>query len=273
MNKEEIIAAIKECAEKLGHVPSFPELLENVRMTKRAIRSVFGTYSDALKACGLERRGSGYEVAQRALFEDWARLVRSLRKIPTIMEWEMHGQYSVTPMLRLYGGWRTLPEGMLEYAKREGLDVEWEDVLKIIAEHLGPEQEDKRRSSPPVGTTLMPRVRDGEPIYGTPLLHEVMSYAPTNEMGVLGLFVAEAKRLGFKILRLQAGYPDCEAMREVAPGRWQRVRIEFEFESRNFLAHGHRVGDCELIVCWENNWQNCPVEVIELKALVENQNR
>jgi hypothetical protein len=112
------------------------------------------------------------------------------------------------------------------------------------------------------------------------LLHEVMSYAPTNEQGVVGLFMAEAKRLGYRILRLQTGYPDCEAMREVAPGRWQRVRIEFEFESRNFLAHGHRPGDCDLIVCWEHNWQNCPVEVIELRkaisiqqsALSQNQN-
>lgn len=271
MTKEEIIAAIKECADKLGHVPSFPELLEQIKMTKRAVRSAFGTYSDALKACGLERRGSGYEVPQRELFLDWAALVRSLGKVPTIMEYELHGQYSVTPMLRLYGGWRSLPEGMMEYAKKEGLEVEWEDVLKIIAQHLGPGEEDKRRSRPAGGTTLRPRVRENEPIYGTPLLHEVMSYAPTNEMGVMILFAAEAKRLGFKILRLQPGCPDCEAMREIAPGKWQRVRIEFEYESRNFLAHGHKPDDCDLIVCWENNWQHCPVEVLELKALVSNQ--
>jgi hypothetical protein len=38
---------------------------------------------------------------------------------------------------------------------------------------------------------------------------------------------AEAQRLGFKILRTQIECPDCEAMREVEPERWQRVGIEF----------------------------------------------
>jgi hypothetical protein len=57
-------------------------------------------------------------------------------------------------------------------------------------------------------------------------------------------------------------------MREVRPGVWQRVRIEFEFESRNFLAHGHDVTGCELIVCWNHNWEGCPLEVLELRSVV-----
>jgi hypothetical protein len=36
--------------------------------------------------------------------------------------------------------------------------------------------------------------------------------------------------------------PDCEALRKMMPERWQRVRIEFEFECRNFLTHGHAIG-------------------------------
>jgi hypothetical protein len=39
-------------------------------------------------------------------------------------------------------------------------------------------------------------------------------------------------------------------MREVRPGHWQRVRIEFEYESRNYRIHGHRGDGCDLIVCW-----------------------
>ena len=81
--------------------------------------------------------------------------------------------------------------------------------------------------------------------------------------------MARWRRLGFKILRTQKAFPDCEAMREVAPGHWQRVRIEFEFESRNFKLHRHRKEGCDLIVCWVNNWPECPVEVIELSKVVE----
>jgi hypothetical protein len=45
----------------------------------------------------------------------------------------------------------------------------------------------------------------------------------------------------------------------------QRVKIEFEFESRNFLRHNHDPELCDVIVCWEDNWPDAPLEVIELK--------
>jgi Homing endonuclease associated repeat len=271
VSKEEIIAAVKECAEKLGHVPSFPELQVTMKVSKRAVRAAFGTYTEALAACGLVRRGAGYEVSQRDLFLDWAGLVRRLGKVPTITDYEQHGEYSLSPMMRCYGSWKQLPEGMWEYAKKEGLEGEWEDVLKIAAEHLEPGKVDARRSRPLTVPKFEARPFTGQPMYGTPLMHEVMCYAPTNEMGVMVLFGAEAKRLGFKILRLQAGCPDCEAMVEVAPGRWQRIRIEFEYESRNFLAHMHSPDGCDLIVCWEHNWQNCPVPVLCLREALSSQ--
>ena len=55
-------------------------------------------------------------------------------------------------------------------------------------------------------------------------------------------------------------------MWETLPGKWQRVRIEFEYESRNFLKHLHEVKDCDVIVCWVHNWPECPewIEVVEL---------
>src|SRR5438067_12099626 len=41
------------------------------------------------------------------------------------------------------------------------------------------------------------------------------------------------------------------------PGRWQRVRIEFEFESKSFYQHGHPLNGCDVIVCWRHNWDKC----------------
>jgi hypothetical protein len=46
------------------------------------------------------------------------------------------------------------------------------------------------------------------------------------------------------------------------------VRIEFEFQSKSFAWHGHDPNECDLIVCWENNWPECPLEVVELKNRV-----
>jgi len=47
------------------------------------------------------------------------------------------------------------------------------------------------------------------------------------------------------------------------------VRIEFEYESRNFLKHMHPANGCDLIVCWRHNWPECPLEVIELRKVME----
>ena len=48
-------------------------------------------------------------------------------------------------------------------------------------------------------------------------------------------------RTGLIVEAVQTGFPDCEAKRCVntRDNRWQRVRIEFEFRSRNFRDHGH----------------------------------
>jgi hypothetical protein len=86
---------------------------------------------------------------------------------------------------------------------------------------------------------------------------------------VLFLFGSIAEDLGFVVTRVQIAFPDCEAMREVAPGVWQPVDIELEQYSRNFVTHMHDPNKCDLIVCWEHNWPECPIEVIELKTEFE----
>jgi hypothetical protein len=70
------------------------------------------------------------------------------------------------------------------------------------------------------------------------------------------------------VLRVQQGFPDVEALRRAADGVWRWVRIELEFESRNFLLHGHDPKGCDLIVCWTHNWPSCPVEVVELSKII-----
>ena len=67
---------------------------------------------------------------------------------------------------------------------------------------------------------------------------------------------------------LQSEFPDCEALRQVMRDKWQRLRIEFEYESLNFLKHGHDVKGCDMIVCWKHNWPECPLEVLELSKFV-----
>jgi hypothetical protein len=85
-----------------------------------------------------------------------------------------------------------------------------------------------------------------------------LRHEPVNEQGVVLLFGMVAKELGYIVEAVQSGFPDCEAKRQIAPQRWQRVHIEFEFESRNFRDHGHPITGCDIIVCWRHNWPDPP---------------
>ena len=106
----------------------------------------------------------------------------------------------------------------------------------------------------------------GDPLEGQGPLH----CAPTNEQGVVLLFGKLAEKLGFFVIGLQSAFPDCSALRRIAPGHWQLVTVEFEYESKNFQIHGHDPAGCDVIVCWEHNWKECPenLEVIALKEHV-----
>ncbi|HXB64894.1 MAG TPA: hypothetical protein VNV42_08495 [Solirubrobacteraceae bacterium] len=106
--------------------------------------------------------------------------------------------------------------------------------------------------------------------YGPLLNFRGLQHAPINEQGVVFLFGMVARDLGFIVEGVRASYPDCDAKRTVSKtGHLARVRIEFEFRSRNFSDHGHDPAGCDLIVCWENNWPECPVEVLELRSEIE----
>jgi hypothetical protein len=276
--REELIAAIQKCAAEVGRTPTIGEVRRSASLTKFAIQKHFVTFELALRACGLEPKGPGYTVSEMALFLDWAAVVRKLGKVPTVSEYELDGCHTVRPMKRLYQSWANVPVGMLEFAKANQMESEWADVLDVVTRYIMQAEEEGRtpgrtggpypgpdRRSNAAGRRL--KLPEGQPTYGMPLLPTPLSHSPTNELGVVFLFGAVARELGFMVMRLQAAFPDCEAMYEIEPGRWQRVRIEFEFESRNFVSHMHAVEECDLIVCWNHNWRNCPLEVLELRKL------
>lgn len=268
MTKEEVIAAINTCTAKLGRAPSSTELKRFANLTKYEIRKTFGTHAKALDACGLEAHGPGYEVKAKTLFLEWASVVRGMGKVPTMEEYEKRSRFSVRPLIRHAGSWTRVPLLMMEMAKKEGIEGEFKDVLDVIATHYQLSTARNKTSGPMKNTSLRPKIMVGQPMYGEPLLESPMTCAPINEMGVVFLFGGVARQLGFAVNRIQTGYPDCEALRQVERDRWQRVRIEFEFESRNFLTHVHPAAECDLIVCWSHNWVDCPLEVLELKSVV-----
>lgn len=107
-------------------------------------------------------------------------------------------------------------------------------------------------------------------VFGNKISFKSLSCAPVNELGVVYLFGVLHDTFDFRIESIQAGFPDCIARRKIGKNKWQEVRIEFEYESKSFGAHGHDINGADVIVCWIHNWDECPkeIEVIELSSLL-----
>lgn len=268
MSKEEIMATIQQCAETLQRVPAQADLFRMTKVSQRMIVKQFGTYTRALRACNLERYCGGNKITMEALCKDWAAVVRELKKIPSKAEFTQLAKYSDTPLKARYGNWTQVPGGLKHYIEEQGKAEEYKDVLEIIA-GFEREREGRNWGLPPVCTVKNPGLIPGRQVYGPLLRPFPAMHGPTEEQGVIYLFGTMSERLGFVVLHIQKAFPDCEALRLVGEDRCQRVIIEFEYESLNFVKHGHDPSKCDIIVCWKHNWPECPIEVLELSKLVK----
>ena len=89
------------------------------------------------------------------------------------------------------------------------------------------------------------------------------------------MFGMLSNELGFEVESVQSGFPDCDAKLRMSDGTFERVAIEFEFKSSEFLRHGHDADRCDFVVCWENDWAECPkdLEIIELRKIITERER
>ncbi|HEY1938914.1 MAG TPA: hypothetical protein VGJ33_13355 [Candidatus Angelobacter sp.] len=280
MMKQQIISAVLECKEKLGHVPTNTDLNKKMAISRKMVRQHFSNYGQLLAECGLSGLGSGYKAAMDEVFLDWAMLARTLKRLPTIAEYEIGSKFSVRPLVTRFGTWSQAPYGLKLFAEEKGWAEEWKDVLTMVEAKAeqdaargalmsapGPENVRRaRKLARKQGPENLRISRGDREVYGGLVRPFPLVCAPVNEMGVVFLFGALAEKLGFAVLRIRPEYPDCDALMQVAEDRLERVKIEFEYESRNFLKHMHEANDCDIIVCWKHNWPECPLQVVELRG-------
>jgi hypothetical protein len=278
MTRKQVLAGLKRCARKLCRTPMMAEIKRMTKITDYFIHKHFANLAHALREAGIEPRGVGHRLDTVTLLEDWAHLTRKLGRPPSFMEYRRAGQFGANSILVRCGAWSRVGQRFRALMKERKIEREWADVLAIIANwegHTTAEGRRKIQTRPSVRVVQdepqpRRRIRQGRPIYGPPSKLPGLRYEPVNEAGVVYAFGLLAEKLGFEVERIQSGFPDCEAMREVGQGKWQREKIEFEHASRNFLEHGHPVDGCDIIVCWVHNWPECPeeIEVIELRRVV-----
>lgn len=130
--------------------------------------------------------------------------------------------------------------------------------MEVIEEEVLKKEKDEAKE------VLMNRRRS---IVGDPINYKGLIFGPLNENGVIFLFSKMHESLGIFIEAIQPSFPDAKARRKTRRG-WEDVWIEFEYKSSSFKVHGHDPKECDIIVCWEHDWKNCPLEVIELKSVI-----
>lgn len=271
-----VVDAIRAVAQSIGHRPSRREFLSHSGMTARQVTNHFESWNQAVKAAGFEPDIKNQRIDDKELLEDWGRVVRKLREIPTFTRYNREGTYSSEVFQSRFGAWSTMPDLFCQFVREK---PEWADVVALLPVAQQPVQTISTSTTTEVNGTAKrerhPTARhtklDSRPTYGNPIDFRGLRHEPVNEQGVVFLFGMVAKELGYMVEAVQGAYPDCEAKRQITASNWQRVRIEFEYESRNFRDHGHPEHGCDVIVCWRHNWPDCPacLEVVELSSIIK----
>jgi hypothetical protein len=277
-DKSRVDEAIRRLvADKRGGRPSVREFERNSGFKYSDIKRLYaGAWAEALAANGFTFPPYHAKLDREELLKDWGRVVRKCGKPPSPNQYKHDGEHSKSTLEKEFGKWSQIPERFQEFAQER---PEWADVLSLLPRRsptsgLGSSAQAAEPGSP---DSLQIPLRSyqhaklgGRPTYGNAIDFRGLRHEPFNEQGVVFLFGMVARELGYPVEAVQTEYPDCEAKRQVDKGKWERVRIEFEFDSRNFRDQGHNADECDIIVCWHHNWPDCPIEVVELATEIKN---
>jgi hypothetical protein len=88
-----------------------------------------------------------------------------------------------------------------------------------------------------------------------------IAFEPRNELNVREIFAERAARLGYRIIESRTAFPDYILTRD-----GDRLLVEAEFHTSDFLRHRHDIGRCDMIIVWEHDLPYMPVPVLELKT-------
>lgn len=282
--RQVLIEKLQEIAKDLG-TTAVPrnEFRRLSGASMRKIDRLFGSYNGLVLAAGLTPRAFPTSDAPMYSDEDIMKEVVRVLRLPhsklTRVFFEQNARISTSACERRFGGWINTIKAAGELLK----PGEEADLLQRIREYTAPNLP-PRRATTPAEESVDDEEGAGSPqaesaehtvvpaglsnLYGDFINFRGLQHAPVNEQGVVFLFGMICRELGYVVEIVKPGFPDCEAKRRVRgkAGMWQRVRIEFEYLSRNFRQHGHDPDQCDIIVCWEDNWTECPIEVLALRS-------
>lgn len=258
---EALVAAVRAVAAARGTDRlSMAAFRKAARVSDRRIYRHFESWRELCRAAGLRpveaRRAPSDAEAFRAMRDGFV----AAGGIVPFHRLERHLPWSAILPRRRWGGWQSALAAFRDWVADNDPDF---PHMAALVERLGRPARRARAEGPgPPWPALGGRAA------GAPLALPAMACAPVNELGVVLLFGMLADALGYIVETVQPGFPDATARRRIAPGRWESVRLEFEYRSRSFREHGHDPDGCDVIVCWEHDWPAAPLEVLALNEAV-----
>jgi len=249
-DREKILAYLRNLAAKLDKgTLTCREVNADGHVNVSTIIRAFGGFSEAVIQAGL-KPSRIYKRNSDTMLKELGELVTVLNRRPSKTEVTENLSYNARHYEKEFGSL----EKACELARKRAQPSE------------GSEQ------APPSSNLNVSLTRTtSRRRYGPIIDFPGLKHAPINEMGVVLLFGMLADDLGFVVESVQISFPDCDAKRRSRDGSFVGYRIEFEYKSSSFEAHGHNPDECDLIVCWEHDWKDCPLEVLELSEVVHKQ--
>ena len=266
--KEEIISEIQRIAKLLKQDElKSKDFIKHAKVSFSKIRYYFGNWNNAVKEAGLNPINQADISRNRNLLKeddllkDLIRLYNENGKEPTEDLINSKGTFSSRPYR---ARWGSINKAFIIAKKQFNSEIQQVSNLQ---------PENNITEIKVIPETIKPTIKNTKKrtIFGEPIDFRGLRFAPVNEQGVVYLFGMISHELGFRIESIRTEYPDCEGKRcfDKKNNQWEHIKIEFEYQSMNFKIHGHNEDDCDLIVCWEHNWNECPIEVLELKSVIK----
>ncbi len=267
--------SVEECVKELRRVArtlckstlTQKELDANSTLSSYRVVRACGSWVNALSAAGLE--SSPYlrvTIPLDKLAAKFLEVTIELKRIPTLLQLSRRSGNAPDTLSRNRGGYSAFKLAVIEFLFSSHCKFP-KDILGILRDELT-----QLKSQTPQDEAQV--ISGNKHRQGRSLGFRGFAFAPTCEHDVVQLFGAVAKELGFEIIGNRSAFPDCQARRLQNANREHFIDclIEYEYSSLDFKKHRHDPKGCDLIVCWEHNWPDCPVEVLELRQRIKNLN-
>ena len=220
-----------------------------------------GSLKKAFQECGAKLSEHIFEETPfENLAQEFLSVAIEVKRVPTLVQLKRRSKHGVYSFQGKHGGYDSFKMRAINYLLSNEPSKLGE--LKLLFEN------ELLRLN---GNQTISKIRPHE--HGSMLGFRAFAHVPTYEQDVVGMFSAIAHEIGFEIISNRSAFPDCKANRKIegsSRNRYKECLIEFEFRSSDFKLHKHPVNGCDLIVCWEHDWKDCSLEVLELKNAIQN---